>query len=283
MRKAFKWLRMILLCIPRVFFDYLTYILPYSRHPERYPLQKRYKKVRKTIVFVLKKARINAFIDESVSLPLQTKGCLVVGNHLSFLDPLLLVAMSEQPIAFVAKKEAKKLPFVGRLIRILGGTFIDRADPLDTLRKFRTVAKVIQQENMAYAIFPEGTRNKFPYGMMNEFHPGALKLSTMAQLDVMPVCFFGEQRILEEKKIYRNYPVQFTTLPVVPKEKIAEMGTTEAATYLYKMIDGPLQKMIDFDRHYMEEGKTKFRPVKWWKKPKEEPQEEGEKDDKNNG
>ena len=273
MKRLLKWIAILFKCLPKVTWDYFTYILPYSRHKEKYPLELRYRKARKTILFILKKMKINPLDFDNIK-PIESQGKLIIGNHLSFLDPLLLIALSEKPIGFVAKEEARKLPFVGKLITIIDGIFIDRNDPIATLRKFRPLAKLIKENKMGYGIFPEGTRNKFPYGMMNEFHPGAFKLAQMAELDIQPIVLFGEQRILEEKIICRNYPWQFRQLDPIPLEEIGKLGTSEFAKKVYGIIDKPLQEMIKIDMAYFQDGLEKKKAPKWWKVKKKPEGEE---------
>lgn len=276
MKNVFKWIRIVSICLPKVVFDYFSYMAPYAAHPEKYPLELRYAKARKTILRILKHLKLSPVGGKMMKVD-DVRGKLFVGNHLSFLDPLLLIAASEEPIGFVAKKEARQMPFVGKLITIINGCFIDRNDPIATLRAFKNLSKTIQSSNMGYAIFPEGTRNKFPYGMMGEFHPGAFKLAQMAGLDVVPFAQFGQQRILEEKKVYRSYPIQFRCLETIPKERIGELGTSEFATMVYRLIDVPVQEMIATDRKLMEEKAYKKKGPKWWKKEKvEEKEDEGE-------
>ena len=274
MKKAWKWIKLVLACIPRVAFEYFTYMRKMAKHPEKYPLEERYAKVRSTVRFILRHMHINPLKD-CYDVELETRGKLYVGNHLSFLDPLFLIALSPEPIGFVAKEEAMKIPFAGKMIKIINGIFIDRKDPISTLRAFRNLSKVIKEANMGYAVFPEGTRNHFPYGMMNEFHPGAFKLAQMAELNIVPIALFGEQRILEEKPIYRNYPTQLTVLPEIPFEEVGKMGTSDFAVHIYHLIDVPLQEMIRTDMAYMTDKAYKNKAPKWWKKKKEQP-EEGE-------
>ena len=273
MKKAWKWIRLVFLCIPRVAFEYFSYMRKMAKHPEKYPLALRYSKVRSTVRFILRHMKINP-LEDCYDRELETRGKLYVGNHLSFLDPLILIALSPEPIGFVAKEEAKKIPFAGKMIHIINGIFIDRKDPISTLRAFRNLSRVIKENNMGYAVFPEGTRNRFPYGMMNEFHPGAFKLAQMAELNIIPVALFGEQRILEEKKSYRNYPTQLTILPEIPFEEVGKMGTSDFATHIYHLIDAPLQQMIRVDMAYMTDKSYKKKAPKWWKAKKQ--QEEGE-------
>ena len=264
MKKALKWLRLIFFCLPRVAWEYFAWMRKYAKHPEDYPIEERYRKVRSTIIFLLRHMRIELDIAPGTA-PILGRGKLLVSNHLSMFDPLILIALSPEPIGMVAKKETLKMPFVPKLIRCIDGIFIDRDDPMGTLRKFRDVAKTIKAQNMGYAIFPEGTRNKFPYGMMNEFHPGSFKLASMAGLDIQPVLLFGEQRIVEEKKMYRHYYVQAEAMPLIPLSEMGTTGTGEFAEKLEKRMDVPLQKLIEKDRLYLEEKQYKKRPRKWWK------------------
>ena len=264
MKKALKWLRLVFLCLPRVVWEYFTYMRKYSKHPEDYPIEERYRRVRGTILFLLRQMKMELDLDPGTA-PILGRGKLIIANHLSMFDPLILIALSPEPIGIVAKKETLKMPFVPHLIKAIDGIFIDRDDPMGTLRKFRDVAKLIKAEKIGYAVFPEGTRNKFPYGMMNEFHPGSFKLASMAGLDIQPVLLFGEQRFVEEKAFHRSYYVQASALPVVPLAEMGPTGTGEFAERMEKEMDAPLQRLIEKDRRYYENGQGKKKAKKWWK------------------
>ncbi len=85
--------------------------------------------------------------------PIPKKG-LLVSNHLSYLDILVLSALT--PSVFVAKREVKRWPVFGWFARLAGTLFVDRE------RRIRVgpVAKRLQtllDQGALVVLFPEGT------------------------------------------------------------------------------------------------------------------------------
>ena len=81
-------------------------------------------------------------------------GVLVVANHLSWLDILVLGGV--QPMRMVAKREVREWPVIGALAERAGTLFVDRAG----LRALPTVvaqAAVALREGGVVGLFPEGT------------------------------------------------------------------------------------------------------------------------------
>jgi len=82
---------------------------------------------------------------------------LLVSNHLSYLDVLLVAA--EVPAIFVAKREVRSWPGVGLLASIVGTIFVDRESPRDLVR----VGGVIESALAAgetVVLFAEGTSTR---------------------------------------------------------------------------------------------------------------------------
>jgi 1-acyl-sn-glycerol-3-phosphate acyltransferase len=80
--------------------------------------------------------------------------CLLVSNHLGYLDILLLAAYAS-PI-FVAKCEVAGWPLIGLLCRLLDTIFIDRNRKRDLPRVIEEIAASLRQ-GRAVVFFPEGT------------------------------------------------------------------------------------------------------------------------------
>jgi len=82
---------------------------------------------------------------------------LWVANHLSWLDPLVL--MSLRPMGALAKREVATYPFIGRAARRLGLAFVDRTDPTSRAAALtRFAADLRRGEPML--LFPEGTTTR---------------------------------------------------------------------------------------------------------------------------
>jgi 1-acyl-sn-glycerol-3-phosphate acyltransferase len=79
---------------------------------------------------------------------------LVVANHLSYLDILILSAA--MPCFFVAKAEIDKWPFFGKAARTGGTLFIDRSSLASAQRVSAIIAKRLELP-VPVLFFPEGT------------------------------------------------------------------------------------------------------------------------------
>ena len=83
-----------------------------------------------------------------------TRRALVVANHVSWLDVLVLLA--HLPARMLAKREVRAWPVIGRIAAAMGTVFIDRDRPRDRPHTVAAVAGVLADGGVV-AAFPEGT------------------------------------------------------------------------------------------------------------------------------
>jgi 1-acyl-sn-glycerol-3-phosphate acyltransferase len=79
---------------------------------------------------------------------------LLVCNHLSYLDVLVLAALA--PSRFVAKSEVKHWPVFGWFARLAGTIFVNRNKPLHSGQTAEEIGVAISQ-GVVVVLFPEGT------------------------------------------------------------------------------------------------------------------------------
>lgn len=109
---------------------------------------------------------------------------LIVGNHLSNLDPLVaLAALRGFEVPFVSKPENFKIPAVGTVMRNAAFLSIDRENPRNAVTTIKTAAAHITERALCVGIYPEGTRNKTGDGLL-PFHNGSFKIATTAKCPV---------------------------------------------------------------------------------------------------
>ncbi|MCR5348262.1 MAG: 1-acyl-sn-glycerol-3-phosphate acyltransferase [Bacilli bacterium] len=263
MVKLWKYLRIGLICGWRVLFEYLTWILPTSRHPDRTPLSVRYAKARSLIVFVLRHLVIDFKID-NLELLQAKEPTLFIGNHLSMVDALILIALSPRPVAFVSKIEARKIIVVGRLITCIDGVFLDREDPFQAVKAFRKVANNMKTEGVSYCVFPEGTRQRDPYsGKLLEFRSGSFKIAHMAKCPMVTFALFGTMHIFSKSPV-RGHLIQIKGLTRYEAEEIAAKKTVELGDITSEEIAAQLPQLIAFDQEN-ESQKPRHKAQKWWK------------------
>jgi 1-acyl-sn-glycerol-3-phosphate acyltransferase len=80
--------------------------------------------------------------------------CLLVSNHLSYVDVMVLASVL--PARFVAKAEVKRWPIFGLISRSADTLFVDRGTKRDALRVGREMAEGLRRGD-AIVLFPEGT------------------------------------------------------------------------------------------------------------------------------
>jgi 1-acyl-sn-glycerol-3-phosphate acyltransferase len=111
---------------------------------------------------------------------------VLVCNHVSFVDAVLLMAASPRPIRFVMDHRIFKTPVLGTLFRLAKAIPIaPRAeDPLAYEAAFEAAAQVLREGDLL-AIFPEGgiTQN----GELQPFKGGIVKILARAQADGLDV------------------------------------------------------------------------------------------------
>ena len=252
----FKYLRIVFLNVCRVVWAYFAWVIRYSRHPEKYPIEKRFRKVQNLIRKVLASFPIyfESINGEFVQRQDGEMPRLIVSNHLSDLDPLVFIALSDKPISFVAKKETEKFPMVGRIIKILDGVFMDRNDLKQSLRIMKNV-----QENLSivdgfdYVIFPEGTRNKTPLEDPAEFHHGSFRPATKSGADTLIFALYGTNRALNKKVSCKKYPVEIKYIDKYSQNDYQNTTTSELAIKAHDMITKEVNELRVLDEKLMKE------------------------------
>lgn len=266
MIKFCKVTKLLLIMLPAIIWSYLTWLFRYSRHPEKYPIEKRYAKFHRLMLKVTKHCHADMMIEGLEHLEKLKEGSLIAANHLSVMDIVLIGSLSKRPISFIAKKEAKKIPFVGRCIRVIDGQFLDRHDARQAVRCFQKAQELAKIDKISYVIYPEGTRNKNPYTSgVAEFHAGSFRLALRNQKDLLLMCQFGTQRILSNDSHFSSNPIQITFKTPLFYEKLKDLSTTDIAEKAHEIVDKEFETMKLKDKKYIDELRYKKKAPKWWK------------------
>lgn len=105
---------------------------------------------------------------------------LLICNHVSFIDAVLLMAASPRPINFIMDHRIFKTPVLGWLFKLAKAIPIapQREDAEAYEKAFQQAAQVLKNGDVL-AIFPEGAITRD--GELGEFRPGVLKILQSAQ------------------------------------------------------------------------------------------------------
>jgi 1-acyl-sn-glycerol-3-phosphate acyltransferase len=124
--------------------------------------------------------------------------CVVVANHASYLDGIVMKAAMPPRFSFVVKREASSMPVVGFLLRRIGSEFVDRHT--DDGRR-RDASRLLRKAERGHALvfFPEGTFDEVPG--LKPFHAGAFVAAVRGELPVVPVVILGARRALPSGRL----------------------------------------------------------------------------------
>jgi 1-acyl-sn-glycerol-3-phosphate acyltransferase len=124
--------------------------------------------------------------------------CVVVANHASYLDGIILTAALPAGFTYLIKREMASIPIAGYVLRRLGSAFVDREDVLDRKRMAHALVGLARRGD-ALGFFPEGTFDASPG--LKPFHLGAFSAAARAKLPVVPIVIHGSRRKLPSKRL----------------------------------------------------------------------------------
>ena len=161
------------------------------------------------MVFVL--PRIEVRVTGMDNLP--TDDCVVVANHASYIDGLLLKGYLPWRFNFVIKGEMRNFPLAHFVLRRSGAKFVERTDIKGSARDARQIVKAaLEGESLGF--FPEGTFLEEPG--IGRFHGGAFVAATKSEMPVVPVAIGGSRYVLPAKRFLpRRGPLTIDILPAI--------------------------------------------------------------------
>jgi 1-acyl-sn-glycerol-3-phosphate acyltransferase len=164
------------------------------------------------------------------------RGSLLVANHVSWLDVIVLLAVT--PARMLAKREVRDWPVVGGLATATGTVFLDRARPRALPRTVADVAAALRA-GASVAVFPEGTTSCGLDG--SGFRPAMFQAAIDAGTPVVPLgiaysstaaAFVGEDTLFDSVRrvaAVRGLTVTLTISPALHPASGADRRTLARA------------------------------------------------------
>jgi 1-acyl-sn-glycerol-3-phosphate acyltransferase len=128
--------------------------------------------------------------------------CVVVANHASYLDGLVMKAALPPRFNYVVKREMDGVPLAGLLLRRIGTEFVDRFDRHKGASDARRVLRTAKS-GQSLVFFPEGTFHNTP-GLLR-FHSGAFATAVRAGCPVVPAVIRGTRRVLPGSRLLPHW------------------------------------------------------------------------------
>ena len=137
------------------------------------------------VAFIVTRLVYRFKVRGDVHIPTEGAAILVC-NHVSFVDPVLLMAASPRPIRFIMDHKIFAMPLLGWFFRLAKAIPIapQRDDPVAYEQAFAAARQVLADGDLL-CIFPEGAITRD--GELGEFKGGVMKLLESNPVPVVPL------------------------------------------------------------------------------------------------
>ena len=136
---------------------------------------------------------------QGVENVLATKNCIYMSNHVSNLDPPLLVPLLPRRTSVLVKKELFRVPLLGTAMRMGSLVPVDRHNREAAVASVREGVKVLQQ-GLDMTVFPEGTRSRD--GRLLPFKKGPFYMALESGVPIVPVTILGSEELWPKGKTF---------------------------------------------------------------------------------
>ncbi len=147
---------------------------------------------------------------------------VIISNHLSYWDPLLIAVIFKRQIFWMGKAELFKSIIARAFFKMVKAFPVKRGE--GDLAAIRHAFRILREEKL-FGIFPEGTRIKG--GEISKFEPGTSMIALKNDAPVIPVYLKGKFKLFRRMKVIIGEPIRLVDY-VGPK---TDTASVEAATH----------------------------------------------------
>lgn len=170
---------------------------------------------------------------------------VVMANHRSQLDPVAMgVALLPRITRWVAKKELRRVPILGKALELSGQIFIDRGDRSSAVSALSAHAS---DRDALICFFPEGHRSSTTH--MLPFKKGAAAFAISSKMWVLPLAVSGSERCIANNSIISTpgtirvafgKPIDTTGMTDADRADLTEQARIQIQSMLFEL-EGPPQ------------------------------------------
>ena len=142
---------------------------------------------------------------------------MLLMNHQSMLDIIVMESLHPKNLAWVAKQEIAKIPWVGHILKVPKMIIVERESKTSLVKLLRDAKDRITNKR-PIAIFPEGTRTDGK--KLRKFKAGAKMIADKNNLLVQPVVIVGTKKIFDSQNLtQQSGKVKIVFLPSVQAKR----------------------------------------------------------------
>ena len=143
----------------------------------------------------IKAGGIRVLIEGAENIP-ANQSCIFLSNHVSNLDPPILLPAIPGMCSVFLKKSLMKMPFVGIAMRMAKYVPVSRGHSRQEAEQSVAIAADALRSGMNIFIFPEGTRS--PDGNLLPFKKGAFFLAADTNAPMVPIVIRGTAQMMRK-------------------------------------------------------------------------------------
>jgi len=151
---------------------------------------------------------------------------LFMSNHVSNLDPPILIPLIPRRTSVLVKKELFRYPLLGKAMHLGSLVPVDRGNRDAGIAAVREATDILRDQKVNMTIFVEGKRS-FD-GKLLPFKKGPFYLAIDSQLPVVPVTIVGTHYAMPKKR----FSIKPTTVKIIfhPPIEPADFGSRDCLT-----------------------------------------------------
>lgn len=160
---------------------------------------------------------------------------LLVCNHQNESDPGILHHYFQSgQLAFVAKKEARNMFVVGKIMHKTLCQMVNRENDREALKTILRCIQILKEDKASVAVFPEGGIDDD--GLLHHFKPGVFKIAQKAGVPIVVCTLKNTKEVVHN--IFKLKPsyVELKVLEVIPAEEAKSTNTVEIAHRCHKLM-----------------------------------------------
>jgi 1-acyl-sn-glycerol-3-phosphate acyltransferase len=143
-------------------------------------------------------AGIKMEISGLENVPVERK-CIYMSNHVSNLDPPVMLPLLPGRSSVLLKKELMGIPILGRAMRMAKFVPVERGSRRDAAKASVEAAADALRSGLSILVYPEGTRSVD--GRLSTFKKGPFFLAEQTDAPIVPVAVSGTQKMMRKGSV----------------------------------------------------------------------------------
>ena len=127
------------------------------------------------------------------------KSCIFMCNHVSNLDPPVLLPLLPGRSSVLLKKELMRIPILGLAMRMGKFVPVERGQKREAAKASVAAAADALRSGLHILVFPEGTRSLD--GRLSTFKKGPFYLAQETQAPIVPIALSGTERMMRKGSV----------------------------------------------------------------------------------